>query len=370
MLKQVRLLLLASFVSTYAHAKTFELDDYDENNDGKLSRQERVNLRNDLGPYGTEDRVASVFFALNKLERERGNPDQIPTEDVKAALFPDAVKCDLSQRVFLRDSLRNIAFLDCPENREKSGGASISYTEDFENGGSSGTLKGVLGYVLIEPGRVATPPAQRTMQDVLDDAALAVFAEVDGTLNSTQNHEGFARFGVEAEAWTRGIFDQTIWDLAGYYQPDLNFDTHAIGAELRVTPVHATAYLNSYLKPKDSNRKFFFQVNGILDAFAFPNAVNSSSIEDSGYVWLGGRLGAVYEDKVKALPNGFRLSAETLQFWDALHGETTNHYSAAAALFLNETQTTSLGVEFVSGRKHELPQSRQEQFMVKINFSY
>ncbi|WP_417670314.1 hypothetical protein [Roseibium sp.] len=370
MFKQIKLLLLVSVITTHAVAKPFEFEDYDGNDDNKLSRHERADLRRDLGTLGTDDRVVSVFFALDKLEREQGNPEQMSIDDLKQALFPDTLECDLSQRVFLRDSLRNIAFLDCPENREKSGGAAFSYSEDFEKGGSSGALKGVLGYVLIKPGKWSTSVEQRTRGDIFDDGALMAFAEVDGTLNSTGEHDGYVRFGIEAEAWTSGLFDQTVWDLVGYYQPNLNFDTHAVGVELRVTPFHALAYLNSYLKPPDSDRKFFFQVNGILDTFVVPDAANFGAGDKGEYLWLGGRLGAVYEDKAKALPNGFRLSVETLQFWDALHSKTANRYAADASFFLNETQTTSIGLEFATGRTRQSPRNREEQLKVNFRIRY
>lgn len=361
--------VFAATMMTSSVAQAIEVDDFDLNGDRQLSRSERAVMKQKLRPLANDDSFA-LTNALVEAEEILGNPELVPVAEVKNLLGPNPLNCNTKQRVFLRDSLRNIEILDCPERRQKSGGASISYVEDFEKGGSSASIKGVAGYVLFRPGDLSTRPSERGEGPTYTDLALAAFAEANGTLNFESDNDGYTRFGLEAETWIeRTGWDQTVIDLATYYQSDLDFETHSYGAELRITPVHANIRLNSYLKRPDSNRKFLIRATGIADVFVVADPGDEGIGDNDEYLWLGGRLGAVYEDKVAALPNGFKLEAETLQFWDALSGKTANYYSAGAEVFLNKKQTTSLKVAYSSGQPRQTLK-REERVKVNLVFKH
>ena len=208
--------------ATAASFKVHEyLNQFDKNEDRLLDRNEiaqmRVSARKSL-----DDNKLAVLAQIDPLISKYQKLGSIPIFEFKEPI--QRVACEDSP-IFLRADVTSLPLLSCAGFWPDPIGAGVSLALDNLTGHAAATINGGVGVQLYSGSQFSPAISDVGNSLLLSDLALMAFAEMKGTLSSTGNDTGYARYGLKSEFLFEDDdgkpFDAFGLSLTGYHKSNL-----------------------------------------------------------------------------------------------------------------------------------------------------
>ena len=340
---------------------------YDLNNNGKLDKEELSRLYNDAEESRLKPKnIIKIGFLQDEAIRKNG----IPLADLAskgASQSPDP--CDPQDGLYIRRDRLDISVYNASLAKASAKGASVSYTEDRQNGVDTATIDGVASYVIARSPCRARPTGTGVNEAFVSGYAIAPWLSADGTLNNSKKESSELKFGLDAqfEVFSGKLFDLQYVTVSPYVQTDFRFDAEAYGASATWEPLKLDWRLGGSYQQFSSVVDFFGQLQLEADALTVNRTGKTSLNEDQEYAWLGGTarlntflLPGQLDDKLYAV-------GEASLFWDIISGRSIEQYVGEVGINISEDKSTSLSLNYTYGTNKSILK-KENKFKINLNY--
>jgi hypothetical protein len=350
------------------HKASPVLAKYDSNPpDGKLNNIELAKLYAEA----EETRMSAVGLTneadlLDEIDLTGG----IPLQDLADKPNPAKVKpCDAQTGLYIRRDKADVSIYTASIDKSIAKGASLSFTHDNQSNADAATIKGVATYVMKRDPCVERGKKKPVEEALLSGYAIAPFLSLDGKLSEDKSEKSALRAGLDTQFSVLGgtIFDNQYLTLSPYFQSDFELNASIFGASATWEPYYLDARLGGSYTQFSPAFDFFWQLRMEADAMTVEDAGLTGLKENADYAWLGGTVSVNSYLFPNHFEDRFYMVNQLKYFWDAVGQKDILHYSTELGLNLTEDGSTSISIEYESGREKETLE-KKDQILLNLNY--